>query len=131
MSQQSQQPVELVPHPSAKVIRRSEDYVVDGFGKVTVLEAIDLEKAAAAKEPRFLFQGFAILGAMVAGQIRQFPVEWLIEGVNNVEEAFDVFQVQAVEQLKKNMAEAQARAAEERNRIIAAPAGTVPNKLII
>ena len=119
--------IKLIQHPSVKVIRRSEDYVVDGIGKVTVLTAIDQQKALEAKEPLTLYQGFAILGVPIAGTVRQLPVEWLMENVLSIENAFEVFQSQAVAELKKNMEEAQHRAEAERNRIITAPAGAVPN----
>lgn len=122
----SDETIKLATHPSVRVIRRSEDYVVDGIGKVTALTAIDPAKAAEAKEAVTLFQGYAILGANVGGQIQPFPVEWLMDGVTSVEQAFEVFQTQAVAELKRNMDEARKRVEEHQKRIVTAPAGAVP-----
>jgi hypothetical protein len=116
----------LLPHPSEKVIRKSEDYVLDNVGKVTVMTAIDPKKAEAAKEPVTLYQGYAILGANVGGAIQPFPVEWLITGANSIEEAFAKFQEQAVAEFKKGMEDARKRM-EEHNRRIVVPTGPVPN----
>lgn len=118
--------IKLATHPSIRVIRRSEDYVLDGVGKVTVMTAIDPAKAAESKEPNILYQGYAILGANVGGQIQPFPVEWLMNGVASIEQAFEVFQSQAIAELKKNMDEARKRVEEHQKRIVTAPAGAVP-----
>ncbi len=123
--------VQLIQHPSVRVIRKSTDYVVDGIGKVTVMEAIDPVVGEQAKEPIRLFQGFAVLGAQVGGQIRSFPVEFMIDGVLTVEEAFDKFQATAVATLRSNMEEARARAEAEQKRIITAPAGAVPKMKLV
>lgn len=119
----------LLPHPSEKilVIRKSEDYVLDNVGKVTVMTAIDPKKAEAAKEPITLYQGYAVLGANVGGAIQPFPVEWIITGVNSIEEAFDKFQEQAIAEFKKGMEDARKRVEEHNRRIVTAPAGAIPN----
>lgn len=130
----SEQEVKLVQHPTMRVIRQSTDYVVDGLGKVTVFKAIDAEKAVLAKEADTMYQGFAILGAMAGGQVRQFPVEFPIEGATSLDDAFDKFAEKAVAQLRANMEEARQRAEAERSKIVQAPAGAIPpvgGKLII
>lgn len=122
----AEEQIKLTPHPTARVIRRTSDYVVDGIGKITVMTAIDAEAARSAQEPETLYQGFAILGARVGNDLRQFPVEFIINDAPSVEAAFDKFQDQAIATLKSNMDEARKRVEAESNRIIAAPASAVP-----
>lgn len=123
-----QETIQLVKHPSEKVIRRCQDYVVDGLGKITVMTAEDAELAKACGEPLSLYQAFAVIGVRTAnGQVAQFPVEFLVQGASDLKDAFTKFQEQAATELRKNIGEAQKRMESEQQRIITAPAGAVPN----
>jgi len=108
----------VLENPKVRVIRKSEDFIVEGVGKVTISSAIHPEVAEQAGQPMQLFHGFALIAAQIGENVRQFPVEWQMSGATNLDEAFDVFYQQATETFKQNIENARQQAESERNRII-------------
>jgi len=105
------------------IIRKKEDYVAAGLGRVTELRALDVAAAVEANEPVAIYEGFAIIGAQANGKIMQVPVEFIMPGVNSLEAAFEGFQKFATERFKAMMEEVKQQATSEQNRIITAPPG--------
>ena len=103
---------------SKKVIRSVKEYIVNNVGKVAVLTAINPSDMA-ENEPLDIYQGFAVLGVRVNGQVMPVQVEFDLE-VSSIEEAFEKFQPAAEKQLKKQMEEAQKAMANEQKQIITA-----------
>jgi RPA family protein len=114
------------------IIRKKEEYVVDGMGKISIYSALDATAAKAAKEPVDIYEGFAIIGAAQPnGQIMQVPVEFRIDGVENLDAAFAQFQEAATARFKAMMEEARQQAERQSNRIITAPAGAIPKMKLV
>lgn len=81
---------------SKKVIRKVEEFVVANLGKISVATAINPDLAKEENVPSISYEGFTLIGIpMPNGQISQIPLEFSIDNVNSLEEAFDVFQERA------------------------------------
>jgi hypothetical protein len=108
------------------VIRKREEYVVDGLGKVSEYTAINPHAAIDAKEPTSIYEGFAVIGAKVGGQIMQVPCEFRLDAAT-LTEAFEKFKTTAEARFQQIMADAQAEQERQNKKIVTAPAGAIPN----
>lgn len=96
------------------VIRKREEYVANGLGKVTKNTAINPFLATQAKEPVTIWEGFAVLGVPTKEGVAQVPVEFIFSiEYQDVADAFKDFQKTAMEEFKKQMEEAEKRQQEE------------------
>lgn len=105
------------------VIRRCEQYVVNGMGKISVMTAMDRDAAKDAGEPEVLWEGYAVLGTMTSEGVAQFPVEFDFDATS-IDDAFGKFKELAVARLKDDMKKAQQRQEKQQSKIITA--STVP-----
>jgi hypothetical protein len=114
------------------IIRKKDEYVVDGMGRVSVytVENSCLDEASKAKEPFRIYEGYALIGAPTPNGIMQVPVEFRMENITSVEDAFSKFQEAATARFKIMMADAREQAEKESKRIITAPANAIP-KLVL
>lgn len=111
-----------VPEQPQYVVRKREEFVVDGLGKVIVYTAIDAFLADKEKQPRVLYEGYAIIGAPLNGKIVQYPVDFTLDA-SSLNEAFSKFQHAATERFKQVMQKTREAVEREQKRIVTAPAG--------
>ena len=99
------------------VIRESKQYVVDGIGKVTKHTALDIEFAKKYNEPESLYEGFAVLGVKMQGQVVGVPVEFQIPDATSIEDAFGKFKDCAHKAFEAKMAQAKEQMEAEQSKI--------------
>ena len=89
------------------VIRKVEQYMVDGLGRVTAFVAIDAQKLNG--EPLIIFRGNTVIGIPSSpepgAQIMQMPLDFEIPGAANVTDAFVNFVDAAKAQFERQLAE--------------------------
>lgn len=112
-----------------KVIRKVEEFIVVSLGKVVVSTAVDESAAKAANEPIKLFTGFTMVGVPLPnGQFTEIPIEFPIENVDSVEQAYEGFEDKARERFAKITQEIKEAQQQQRNQIqIASTVPPVPN----
>ena len=100
------------------IIRKVEEYAIDGVGKVHVFTAINPLLATAQNEPVVVYEGFTVVGApMPNGQIAKVPVDFAIEATS-IEDAFKGFKEKASARFSEMVKEANDAAREQQTKII-------------
>jgi hypothetical protein len=93
------------------VIRKVEQYMVDGLGRVTAFTAIDAQKLNG--EPLTIFRGNTVIGIPSSPEagapIMQMPLEFDITNAASVTDAFAKFVEAAKAQLEREIAEARSK----------------------
>lgn len=104
------------------IIRKKDEYVVEGLGRVSVYTALDKEAAIKEQQPETIYEGFSVITAPVSGQMAQFPIEFFIDA-SSLDDAFGQFQERAATRFREMVEEAKKAREDQQKQIIVPPAG--------